>query len=95
MAGPIEFPEPEPVVFFANVAELGQATLIIELRDSMSNEILVRAADRRAAASAGWAIEVNSVTVWPEVRRLASAWGRRIVKGLEDFESIDDLAPRR
>jgi hypothetical protein len=77
------------------LSDVGQATLVIELRDSLSNEILIRAVDSRAAESAGWPIEVNSVTVWPEVRRLASFWARRIRNGLEEFESIDDLAPRR
>jgi hypothetical protein len=75
--------------------DVGQATLIIELRDSMSNEILVRAADRRAAESAGMAVNASAVTVWPEVRRLASFWGTRVRKGLEDLESIDDLSPKR
>jgi Protein of unknown function (DUF3313) len=77
------------------LTEVGAATLVIELRDSMSNEILARAADRRAAESAGWPIDANSVTVWPEVRRLASSWGQRIVTALEKFDSIDDLAPTR
>lgn len=70
---------------------VGEATLVLELRDSMSNEVLVRAADRRAAENGGFAVEANPVTVWPEVRRLANVWGRRVVKGLNDFESIDDL----
>lgn len=70
---------------------VGEATLVLELRDSMSNEVLVRAADRRAAESGGYAVRANAVTVWPEVRRVASVWGRRIVKGLNDFESVDDL----
>lgn len=70
---------------------VGEATLVVELRDSMSNEVLVRAVDRRAAESGGFAIQASAVTVWPEVRRLAGVWGRRIVKGLNDFESIDDL----
>ncbi len=70
---------------------VGEATLVIELRDSVTNEVLLRAADRRAAQSAGWAINANSVTVWAEVRRLAGFWAQRLRKGLDDFESIDDL----
>lgn len=73
------------------IREVGAATLVLELRDAMSNEVLVRAADRRSAETAGWAVEASAVTVWPEVRRLARFWGRRIVYGLERFESIDDL----
>jgi hypothetical protein len=77
------------------LSEVGEATLIVELRDAMSNEILVRAADRRAAESAGWPREASAVTVWTEVRRLASFWGRRVTNALENFESIDDLAANR
>jgi Protein of unknown function (DUF3313) len=75
--------------------QVGEATLVVELRDSLSNEVLARAADRRAAESAGWPINANSVTVWPEVRRLASFWGTRVRKALDDFQSVDDIAPRR
>jgi hypothetical protein len=73
------------------IRQVGAATLVIELLDAMSGEILVRAADRRAAETQGWPREANAVTVWPEVRRLARFWGRRVVYGLERFESIDDL----
>ncbi len=73
------------------IREVGEATLVLELRDSMSNEILVRAADRRSAEIQGWPREASAVTAWAEVRRLAGFWGRRIVYGLERFESIDDL----
>ncbi len=74
---------------------VGEATLVLELRDSMSNEILARAVDRRAAASGGWPIEANTVMVWAEVRQLGRTWGRLIRRRLDDFESVDDLMPRR
>ena len=78
------------------MSEVGSASLALELRDSLSGEILARIIDNRAAEAAGWGVEVNSVTVWREVRRLAQFWGRRVRVGLEDFESVDeDLAPRR
>ncbi|HEU4619633.1 MAG TPA: DUF3313 family protein [Gammaproteobacteria bacterium] len=73
------------------LASVGEATLVIELRDSESNEVLARAADRRAAENAGWPVEANSVTVWPEVRRLAQTWASILRKRLEDFESVDEL----
>jgi hypothetical protein len=70
---------------------VGEATLVIELRDSESNEVLARAADRRAAENAGWPIDANTVTVWPEVRRLAQTWASMLRKRLDDFESVDEL----
>jgi len=72
------------------LTDVGEATLVIELRDSVTGEVLVRAADRRAAEAA-FPIDASSVTVWPEVRRLASTWARMVRKRLEDFETIDDL----
>ena len=77
------------------LSQVGQATLVLELRDSLSDEILARAVDRRAAQTAGWPVSANTVTVWAEVRRLASSWGQRVRTGLEGFESVDDLAPKR
>jgi hypothetical protein len=69
------------------LTSIGDATLVIELRDSESGEILARAADRRAAESP-FAFEVNSVTAWTEVRRLASYWATLLRRRLEEIEKI-------
>ena len=69
------------------LTSVGEATLIIELRDSQSNEVLGRAADRRAAESP-FAFEVNKVTAWTEVHRLAQAWASLLRQRLEDIEKV-------
>jgi hypothetical protein len=69
------------------LTSVGEATLVLELRDSQSNEILARAADRRAAESP-FAFEVNNVTAWSEVRRLAQAWASTLRKRLEEIEKV-------
>jgi hypothetical protein len=69
------------------LTSVGEATLVLELRDSESNEILARAADRRAAESP-FAFEVNNVTAWSEVRRLAQAWATTLRKRLEEIEKV-------
>ena len=69
------------------LTSVGDATLVIELRDSESGEILARAADRRAAEAA-FAFEVNTVTAWSEVRRLASYWASLLRRRLEEIEKI-------
>lgn len=74
------------------LSEIGEATLVLELRDSVTNEVLVRAVDRRVAESAGWPIEANSVTVWPEVRRLAQSWARLARQRLEELDSPAGMA---
>jgi len=69
------------------LTSVGAATLLIELRDSQSNELLGRAADRRAA-DAPVAINVNTVTGWSEVRLLAQSWASLVRERLEEIEKI-------
>ena len=64
------------------ISSVGEATLILEIRSSMSNSIYVRAADRRAMDS-NVARESNSATNRAEVRRLGRRWGRQLRDGLD------------
>jgi hypothetical protein len=61
---------------------VGEATLVLELRDSISHTVLVRAVDRRAASSATM-IESSAPRNRAEVRRLGRRWGRILRDGLE------------
>lgn len=67
------------------ISSVGQATLVLELRDSLSNETIYRALDRRSGqqASGTTMIRSNSVTTWAEVRRLARRWAVRLREGLD------------
>ncbi len=69
------------------LSQVGQATLVLELRDSMSGEILARSVDRRAAEST-WAVEASTVTTWAEVRRLARTWARILVNRLDQIAEL-------
>jgi hypothetical protein len=69
------------------LTSVGEATLVLELRDSESNEVLGRAADRRAA-EAPFAFEVNNVTGWTQVHLLAQAWASTLRTRLEEIEKI-------
>ena len=69
------------------LSSVGEATLVLELRDSVSNEILARSADRRAADSA-FPIDANPVTAWAEVRRLARTWARVLVNRLDQIAEL-------
>ena len=56
------------------LASVGEATLILEARDSLSGETIFRAVDRRSIERVGGpTIEANTVQTWAEVRR----WARR------------------
>lgn len=62
---------------------VGEASLVLELRDSISNTVLVRAVDRRAAQSTGTMIESSPPRNRAEVRRLGRRWGQILRDGIE------------
>ena len=63
---------------------LGEATLVIELRDSLSNEVIYRAVERRAVENVGsQMIRTNTATTWAEVRRWARRWAVSLREGLD------------
>ena len=65
---------------------IGDATLVLELRDSETGTILARSADRRAAESIGDTFrQANSVTTAVEVKRLIRYWASRLREGLDGF----------
>ena len=62
---------------------VGEATLVLEIRDSVSNTILARAVDRRAAQSPGTMSESSRPRNRAEVRRLGRRWGQILRDGVE------------
>lgn len=65
---------------------VGEATLVLELRDSETNAILARSVDRRAAERPGNELTLsNTVTNTAEVRRLARRWATGLRDGLDEF----------
>ncbi len=68
------------------IAAVGEATLVLELRDSETTAILARSVDRRAAQPMGGSfMESNRVTNAAEVRRLIQFWATRLREGLDGF----------
>jgi len=64
------------------ISSVGDATLVLEVRDSISNTALVRAVDRRAAESIS-GFESTPPRNRAEVRRLGRRWGQIIRDGIE------------
>lgn len=65
---------------------LGEATLIIEISDSLSNEVIYRAVERRAVQSVGnEMIRAHTATTWAEVRRWARRWAISLREGLDSI----------
>ena len=67
------------------LSQVGQATLLLELRDSISGAILARAIDREAAEDMAGAFRSNRVTNAAQVRRLINRWGRALRERLDEF----------
>ena len=68
------------------ISSVGEATLILEVIDSTSGEVLARAVDRRAAEPAGrTGVRSTTVSSTGEVRRLARRWATQLRNGLDSF----------
>jgi hypothetical protein len=67
------------------LSSVGEATLVIEIRDSITNAIMARAIDRGAAEDTSRMFNSNRVTNRAEVRRLVQRWARALREGLEAF----------
>lgn len=66
------------------LTRVGEATLVLEIRDSVTNTVFARAVDRRAAESVFRMQESTRITNEAEVRRLATTWARRLQIRLEE-----------
>ena len=65
-------------------ANTGAMTLVIEAVDSITGDVIGRAADRRAAGRAsGFAIQSNRVTNRADARREMRVWANRLVEFLD------------
>ena len=71
------------------LSSVGEATLVVEIRDSESNAVLVRIIDRKAAQNDGIAQRSTSVSNWSEVQQLARAWATQLRNGLDEATTWD------
>ena len=68
------------------LSSIGDATLVLEIRDSETNRILARSIDRRAAEPIGSSFQTsNSVSDTAEIRRLIRYWATGLREALEGF----------
>jgi hypothetical protein len=62
---------------------VGEMTLVLELKDSQSDEVLVRVFDRQAAEGAAMVSGDGVVSTWEGVDRIVATWASRTREGLE------------
>ena len=68
------------------LSSIGDATLVLEIRDSETNRILARSIDRRAAEPIGSSFQTaNSVAETAEIRRLIRYWATGLREALDGF----------
>ncbi len=79
--------------------EAGEATLILEVRDSLTGALMGRAVDRRATRTTVGFQVTNSVTNLADFRALFKQWGKIAVNGLEELKAQspvpEDLRPKQ
>jgi predicted small secreted protein len=62
----------------------GRMTLVIELRDSVTGEILARAVDQQSGRGSGMWMVTNSVMNTADARRAIGVWASSLRRALED-----------
>ena len=73
------------------IESVGQATFVVELIDSQTGTVLVRALDTRSASTPGYTYRSNAATNLAQVRRLIARWADLLVDALNDLTAIDQL----
>jgi hypothetical protein len=73
------------------IESVGQATFVVELIDSQTGAVLVRALDTRSASTPGYTYRSNAATNRAQVRRLIARWADLLVDALNDLTAIDQL----
>ena len=70
------------------LSSVGDATLVVELKDSLSLETIYRGVERRTAGRMGSDMtRASTVTNWAEVRRLARRWAVKMREGLDSIHN--------
>ena len=82
---------------YSFTAEAGEATLVLEVRDSTTNALMGRVLDRRETQGGAGMQVTTRVTNQSEFRALFRQWASTATKGLEDLKALSpvpsDLKP--
>jgi hypothetical protein len=66
-------------------ANSGQMTLVLELRDAVTGELLARAVDTQRGRQTGSMSFTNSVTNTADARRAIGTWSTALTQGLNEL----------
>lgn len=74
------------------LSTVGEATLVLEIRDSITEAIMVRAVDRDAAEDGSRMTNSNRVTNKAEVKRLIKRWTSKLRERMDSFSGYANTA---
>jgi len=74
--------------------DAGEATLIVEVRDSMSGAILGRGVDRQVAGDGSFMMQRNRVTNRSDFERMFRQWARMSAEGVNKLKTTPSPAAR-
>lgn len=70
------------------LSSVGDATLVVEMKDSLSQETIFRGVERKSAGQKDAEMaRATTVTTWAEVQRLAGRWAVKMREGLDAIHS--------
>lgn len=72
----------------------GEMTLVVELRDSSTGEIIARAADRKSDRASTWLQHTTSVHNAAAARQAISEWASALREAMDSARSAESAAPR-
>lgn len=73
------------------IESVGQLTFVVELIDSQTDTVLLRAVDTRSARVPGQADPSGTAEQRPPVRQVISRWADLLVDALNDLTALDQL----
>lgn len=77
------------VVSKSYIRQVGKATLVLEVHDAVSGEILTRWVDTREDPDYGYYEWANRVTNIYRAKQMVRIWANRLVEGLEKMKTFD------
>ena len=82
----VSYVPPDPIgMSDIYISRVGEATLVLEIRDSISEAVIARAVDRRAAEDSLGFNESTPARNRAEIRRLARTWARLLRERLDSY----------
>lgn len=80
----------EPGRVTTYTTDAGRMTIVMELRDGPTQQLLARVIDQKVGTDTGFAQVTNSVTNSAEFRRMVRSWAQRLVKALDKVNGKGD-----